>query len=571
MRAGIGRLLSPPVFEGDEQRTRTAALLNTIVLSLTLGAVVALVATLLAGQREPIILSVLGVAAAVFAGLVVVLRLGYARLVGLLVPLVLWVGFSIALVAFDGIRDTAVVGFFLVILMAGLVSTVQVLTIFGGLSILTVIGTYVAEVSGWISTSFDAPPQVSDVAIIIVSLIVSGFLLQVVVGRITAAYERARQTAEALGIANEELQVSRDTLAEQAVSLERRARYLQATATVAREAASATGDFGLLLSDVVTVIDEQLGYYHVGLFLLDSSAEWVELRAASSAGGQRMLERGHRLRVGSQGVVGWVARQGVHHTVSRTERDLLHAANPDLPETRSEVALPLRTRGDTIGVLDVQSTELAAFSDEDVAALQVLADQVAVAIDNARLLQQTEESVETERRAYGEMSRQAWLSMLRAERDVGFVSDDAGIAPAGDLWEPQMSAALQSGETTMGRMGSATLSVPIRLRGQVIGVVDGRKPDGSIWTPEETEVLEAMTEQLNVALEGARLYRETQRRVAQERTIGHVAGRIRESLQLDEVLRSAAEELRQALELEKIVVRLGTPEMVEGLSVEGTE
>jgi GAF domain-containing protein len=191
--------------------------------------------------------------------------------------------------------------------------------------------------------------------------------------------------------------------------------------------------------------------------------------------------------------------------------------------------------------------------------LQTLADQVAVALSNARLFQQARESAEAERRAYGELTRSAWLSLLRAQADVGYVSDVSGTVPVGDLWEPQMEAALHTGEPAFGEEAAATLSIPVRVRGQVVGVVDGRKPDGTEWLPEEVDLLEAMAEQLNVALEGAQLYRDARRREARERTIGQVTGRIRQSLDLETMLRTAASEIRETMGLDKIVVRLATP------------
>jgi GAF domain-containing protein len=194
-----------------------------------------------------------------------------------------------------------------------------------------------------------------------------------------------------------------------------------------------------------------------------------------------------------------------------------------------------------------------------VTTLQVLADQVALAISNTRLFSRVQQSLAEERRAFGELSQEAWQSLLRARSDLGYVSNEQGLVAAGDLWEPQMERALNSGQTTVREKGGDALSVPIRVRGQVIGVIDGRKPDGMPWTADEIALWEAMVEQLNVALEGARLYQDTQRRAAREQLIGQVAGRIRETLDLESMLRTAAGEMRRALDLDRLVVRLGTP------------
>ena len=353
------------------------------------------------------------------------------------------------------------------------------------------------------------------------------------------------------------------TVQERTRDLARRTQYLEATATIARDAASEL-DVQDLLSRVVALISERFGFYHTGIFLLDPAGEWAELRAASGEGGQRMLTRRHRLRVGAEGIVGYVARQGVYRVALDVGEDAVHFDNLDLPSTRSEIALPLRARGEIIGVLDVQSTEPEAFSGEDVTALQALADQVAVAISNARLFRQVEESVEAERRAYGELSQQAWRALLQGEMDLGFYSSEQGVTSAGDMWLPEMESALRTQEIVWGDDGDR-LAIPIKIRDKVIGVIDGRKPDGAgTWTQEEIELLQVLTERLGLALEGARLYRDSQRREARERTVGRITSRVRETLDVDTVLKVAVQELRQSLGLPEVVIRLAPGKRRQG-------
>ncbi|MFN2167887.1 MAG: GAF domain-containing protein, partial [Anaerolineae bacterium] len=111
---------------------------------------------------------------------------------------------------------------------------------------------------------------------------------------------------------------------------------------------------------------------------------------------------------------------------------------------------------------------------------------------------------------------------------------------------------------------SRTVAIPIKVSDQVIGVVDGRKPDGSgEWTAEEIGLLEALTEQLNVALEGARLYQDSQRRATQEQLIGEVTARMRETLDMDTVLQTAVREIGEALGIAEVEVRLAQPEQVQ--------
>ena len=139
-----------------------------------------------------------------------------------------------------------------------------------------------------------------------------------------------------------------------------------------------------------------------------SAAQYAILRAANSPGGQRMLARGHRLQVGRVGVVGYSAGAGETRVAQDVGADVVYYDNPDMPETRSELALPLKVRNRVIGVLDVQSEEANAFSEEDVEVLLILADQIALAIENTRLLQSSQDSLRELEALYGAETGKAW-------------------------------------------------------------------------------------------------------------------------------------------------------------------
>jgi len=213
------------------------------------------------------------------------------------------------------------------------------------------------------------------------------------------------------------------------------------------------------------------------------------------------------------------------------------------------MALPLRARGEIIGALDVQSRESAAFSQEDVAVLQTLADQVAVAISNARLFQRVQESLEAERRAYGELSREAWAEMLRARPGLGYRYRQQAVIPSsGSVEEAQ---GLDEGLPKLG--------LPISYRGQRLGTMVAHKPaDSGEWTPAEIDLMKTLAERLSVALDSARLYEDVQRRAVQEQLIGEVTGRMRETLEVEMVLQTAVDQIAGALGLAALDLRLGT-------------
>ncbi|MBI3160329.1 MAG: GAF domain-containing protein [Chloroflexi bacterium] len=348
---------------------------------------------------------------------------------------------------------------------------------------------------------------------------------------------------------------------ERTSELERRAGYLHAAAEVGK---AATQIYRLedLLTPVTHLVSERFGFYHVGIFLLDETREFALLQAANSEGGWRMLARGHRLKVGEQGIVGYVTSSGQPRIQQHVGEDAVYYANPDLPFTRSELALPLRAGGELLGALDVQSTEENAFGEVDIEVLQVLADQVALAIQNARLFEQLGQSIEAERRALGELSRTAWADILRARDITGVLSTPKGVTLADPEWTAEARRALAQGEVVKGARSSDgqryPLAIPVRVRGNVIvGVLETHKPvkDGE-WTTQELETLQAVAEQLGIALENARLFEQTQRLAQRERIAAEVSGKVWASSDIDTILQTAVQELGRALNASQGAIRL---------------
>ncbi|MBN1138677.1 MAG: GAF domain-containing protein, partial [Anaerolineae bacterium] len=233
-----------------------------------------------------------------------------------------------------------------------------------------------------------------------------------------------------------------------------------------------------------------------------------------------------------------------------------------------------------------QDTQPAAFDQEAVSVLQVLADQVAVALDNARLLRESQVALEAERRAYGEISARGWARMVHHEQELGYVYRQGGdMAPVQGPWSAEMVRASTQGEIVVGgepgdgepgdgkrkrhadSQGGAdkVVAVPIKIRDRVIGVVRLQKPeDGLVWTEEELALIQTLTPQLEVALESARLYQDTQQRAARERMIGEATARMRETLDMDAVLRTATQQMRQTLGLHDVTIRLAHADRPDG-------
>ena len=346
---------------------------------------------------------------------------------------------------------------------------------------------------------------------------------------------------------NQSLKGLEKTVAERTLILQRRARQLQAAAEVGR-AAVTIRDLDVLLPEVTRLISVRFDVYHVGIFLLDETGENAVMKASNSEGGNKLLKDQHKLKVGTQGIVGFVASRGEPRISLDVGSDTIHYKNPYLSETRSEIALPLSVANIILGVLDVQSTRANVFSNEDASILQIVADQIAIAIDNAHLLAESRHALEVSRRAYGELSQEIWAKFLKARPDLGYFANKEGISSEQNNGRsnPELAIACQTGQII--RADPNSLAIPIKLRDNVIGAFRLQKnPNSGDWTREEIDLMQSITDQVSIALEAARLFEDTQRRAERERLTGEITARMRSTNDPTEIMQIAIKELRQAL------------------------
>jgi len=555
----LRKILAPPVFEGDEDKTHTARALNTVLLTILVVALLgAFAAPFVARPLDTVIIIVPLVVLA--SASLALMRSGRVRPAAGLFVFGLWVFITVLISLSGGVNNVVASAYIVIVIGAGLLLGSRAAVVFTGLSFVAMSGMLYAGLKNLL------PPQVFFTSLVgkfvwlAGNLVVAGAYLSLAIRNLTEALERARQS-------NRELQAIRASLEERVEErtrdLARRAHYLEATAAVAHDAASVL-NLEELLGRVATLISEQFGFYHTGIFLLDPAREWAVLQAASSEGGKQMLARGHRLPVSGKSIVGYVTSRGEPRIALDVGADAVFFQNPDLPDTRSEIALPLRARGragreasDIIGALDVQSTLPQAFGQEDVAVLQTLADQVAMAISNAQLFQQAQEGLEAERRAAAQLTGQAWQELFHAQRELSVVRSKHGLATASELQRPEIATARRTGKVTVDENTKSNLAAPVKVRDHIIGVIDAHKTEG-VWTPEEIVLVETLTEQMGMALESARLYQDTQRRAVQEQLVGEITTRMRESLDMETVLKTALDEMYRALGLDEIAIRLTT-------------
>jgi len=345
---------------------------------------------------------------------------------------------------------------------------------------------------------------------------------------------------------------------------QRRAALLQASAQVSRAIAQIRDQDQLLLQ-VTQLISQHFDYYHTGVFLIDEAGRNAVLHAANSEGGQRMLARQHKLGVGSESIVGYVAAAGRPRIALDVGLDAIYFDNPDMPDTRSEMAVPLRIGDKIIGALDVQSTREAAFVEEDVTTLTALADQITIAIENARLFQQTQATLEEAKHMQRRYVQQEWSKFSREQPDLTYEYTLTGFTPTGDVRSPEAQEAWLTGELIVTDNASASpapprraaLAAPIKVRGEIIGVLDLQEIEGdSIWNDDQIALVQSVADQLGQALESARLFEETQRRARREALTRQITDRVRSKTEVDAMLQTAVRELAQALGAPRAFVRL---------------
>lgn len=343
-------------------------------------------------------------------------------------------------------------------------------------------------------------------------------------------------------------------LAEANEKNERRAKQFESISQVAATISS-TQNLDSLLEQITTAISSKFGFYHTGIFLLDARKEYAVLSAANSEGGKRMLARNHRLRVGETGIVGYVTGTGTARVALNTGQDAVFFNNPDLPDTHSEIALPLKEGHEVIGALDVQSTEVNAFDQEDINILTALADQVSIAIQNARQHEETQRAI-AESQAMGRQFIDAgWKQFLKSEKIAGIrhtgVKTELLYTGKEDEETENPSRNARAGE----RIKGETISLPIRLRGVEIGTVDVRSSSYREWTQDELDIVSAIIERAAIAMENARLLQDSQKQAAKEQKIGEVTARIGASIHMRNVLQIAVEELGRALPGSEVVIQ----------------
>lgn len=541
------KIFAPPVFPEDQEKTHSAAIVNTIGWSTLFIIAVILALRIIQGQDPnfAIVNWILTIVIVVIAFMLFMARAGYVQIASVVLVVTIWGALTYVAWVADGIRDVTFFGYSIPILLASLLIGWRGAIGIVFLSILSGWGLAYAETIQLLIPNFDEPLNVArDMTGVFVLI---GVLIYLMITSLQNALTKSQAVAQELSVSNTELSELRTNLEQQVEErtseLQKRASQLEAVSAVARTIASVQ-DLDTLLPAITKLVSQQFGFYHVGIFLLDQQRQNAVLRAANSSGGLRMLSRQHSLPLDAHSIVGYSTSRGEPRIALDVGTDSVYFNNPDLPNTRSEMAIPLRVTGTVIGALDVQSTETNAFSQEDISVLATLADQIAIAIENARLFGETKKALDESRMMFEKYTQQEWSSFARQVRPSGFLFDGKHVVPLDNTSKREpIKAVVQTGSLALDKP-SATIAIPLKLRGQTIGVLDIRAKNGQRpWKPDEIAMLEAAAERAALALENARLVESAQRRAARERAIGDISSRIGAVSNLESILQTAVEEL----------------------------
>jgi GAF domain-containing protein len=439
-----------------------------------------------------------------------------------------------------GIGHSTYIGFAMTTLTAGILIDYRAGLIMAVLSMLANMSVGFAQANGYLPAAISPGSTMSaDTIAMGLGLVVIVIFAKINNDQISEALRREQVVSAELQArhADLEVQVSRRTQ-----DVERRLLQLRTAAEISR-VISAVLDPQTLIQKVVELVRERFDLYFVGLFLVDERGEYAVLSAGTGQAGLKMLEESHKLSVGGPSMIGWATSHRQPRIALDVGQEAIRFSNPNLPLTRSELAIPLISGERVIGALTIQSDQPEAFDQDDITVLQGIADSLATALENAHLFQQVQSSLDEVRHLHRQYLSQSWEGVSQTASELNYTFESPAVSMSGE---------------------ASSIDIPISLRDQAIGklTIEG---DQSQWSPEELAFVQAVTTQTAIALENARLLEETRRLAQRERLLAELTGKVGATADVNVVLRTAIHELGKALHASAGMIRLEVvPETVDG-------
>lgn len=314
-------------------------------------------------------------------------------------------------------------------------------------------------------------------------------------------------------------------------------------------------NFNELLPEIVRKVSLTFGFYHVGIFLTDQTGQYSTLQAASSEMGQKMLERGYQVKIGQNDNIGFVTSSGQPRITLDMKENTTPSDSTSLSDTHSQIVLPLRIDENTIGVIDIQSKEEYAFGSEDIDSFSLLASQISIAIQNAQLFEQTYRALAEAQVFYRQSATASWRDVLR-QGNKGYRYLNGNTESIKTINEHSAKTTEQNITKGVDENNTELLNIPIAIRGKNLGTLSIRQSGRSHpWNNSEIRVYQSIVDRISFALENARLYQDAQRRASKERVISEISTRVSSSVNMDNILQTAVEELGHVLPGSEVVIQ----------------
>jgi GAF domain-containing protein len=308
-----------------------------------------------------------------------------------------------------------------------------------------------------------------------------------------------------------------------------RTKQLTASHEVGKAAASSL-DPDELIVRVTNVFPEQFGYYYAAIYLLDSTQKWAELEYATGEAGKVLKQNHHRLEISGRSMVASAIREKTARIAQVAVQEKQRFENPLLPYTRSEIALPLLVGERILGALNVQSTKESDFTPQVIDTMQNMANQVAIALENARLFQQAQQVIREMRAVQQQYLMEGWAAFSKGNEHLEYeVGDDI-------------------------RENPKTIEVPISLRDQILGQI--QLEGNEEWTSDQQSLMDAVAKQAAIALENARLVSESRQAAVRERMLAEINSKIWSAATIDSILQTAVKELGRRLDASQATIEL---------------
>jgi GAF domain-containing protein len=449
-------------------------------------------------------------------------------LVGRVVVSILSFALIFILAYVNGLRDPAMYGFSAVILLGGLLLGQGGGTIFGILSALAALIIGTSEINGILKTKLAQYTEFTDVIVVMVFILLATLIQRFLIQRLNETIRSSKENEKTQFTANQELRILQTELEKR---VDQRTAQLRASNEIGKIASSIL-DPDVVVTKAVNLITETFDYYYAAIFLVVENGRWVELKDATGSAGEILKSRRHRLQVGGNSMVGTVITSQKALVALDVGESAIRFNNPLLPNTRSEIALPLIVGERAIGVLDVQSTREADFNPDDISVLQGMTNQVAIAIENARLFKEMDATLEELRQSNRQYVVSAWSDKLK-----------------GNVMEYTTRTPL-----AVGNEPGKEVQINLNLRDQNIGYI--RLETDAEWTPEDQSWVEALATQVAISLENSRLLEESQQSALRERLSASIVQKIWSSNSIDSILQTAVRELGRALEASEATIEL---------------